>query len=625
MLIKSTQVKPTQVKHASEYYAKFDPNGNLSEESLVQFEKNGFLTFSPDVLGINHIDAFRDNANALLPNWDDGRVTDENYEQEKDKFINSFKQNNVGYWGSPLVHRFNRGKGNVDRTKNTNWLLGKRATLSAQYWPKEMVSHIENQTILALSRQLLDAKELSFHNGSVARSFYGTVGESKQLHVDMSGFTRKPLEAVDKQHFVLNMFTYCDDVTEDLSPIRVVPGSHSRYKEINEYIAKSSLVDKNTHVLNRDLPIYEELLPDYLSAPIKIIGEKGTLIAFRCDLLHGATNNSVTEKSRLVAVCNYSNREHKEFYQSHPRSESKLRSAFSMCFDDVGLVETTFLDKSKDLVVMRLRAMASNILRYFRKPKLFYIRVIQKLIKTRIELGYKIFRHSKREYLNLGAGCNWNHPLFISTDQASGVSETLDLSLKIPLPFPDESFRAIYTSHFFEHLKLSQVKYLFLQVYRCIKKDGVFRIAVPDLGGWMDAYENKNRMYFSYNLSGPAYQQDSWLRLITRQFADPVLDKNYSDEELYELYEKMSGEDFLNFLEDEVEKFDDPLLLAPHAHKTWFNKNKLESLLKDAGFNNIRHVDEKTSQESVFLDLPQMFDMVKPGRNEGTLFMEATK
>ena len=132
-------------------------------------------------------------------------------------------------------------------------------------------------------------------------------------------------------------------------------------------------------------------------------------------------------------------------------------------------------------------------------------------------------------------------------------------------------------------------------------------------------------MYFSYNSRGPVYQQDSWLRLIVRQFADPVLDKNYSDEELYDLYEKISVEEFLNFLEDEVEKLDQPLLLASHAHKTWFSKEKLEKILKDVGFKHIKHVDAKTSQESVFTDFPEMFDMVKPDRNSRSIFLEARK
>ena len=50
-----------------------------------------------------------------------------------------------------------------------------------------------------------------------------------------------------------------------------------------------------------------------------------------------------------------------------------------------------------------------------------------------------------------------------------------------PLPFKDSSVDFIYTSHFMEHLSLSNAKALFKDIYRVLKIGGVARIILPDL------------------------------------------------------------------------------------------------------------------------------------------------
>jgi predicted SAM-dependent methyltransferase len=57
-----------------------------------------------------------------------------------------------------------------------------------------------------------------------------------------------------------------------------------------------------------------------------------------------------------------------------------------------------------------------------------------------------------------------------------------------PLPFKDSSVDFIYTSHFMEHLSLSDAKALFKEIYRVLKIGGVARIIVPDLKYDIDRY-----------------------------------------------------------------------------------------------------------------------------------------
>jgi SAM-dependent methyltransferase len=53
--------------------------------------------------------------------------------------------------------------------------------------------------------------------------------------------------------------------------------------------------------------------------------------------------------------------------------------------------------------------------------------------------------------------------------------------LRKPLPFPDNSFCAVYGSHVLEHLYLEQAKRLLKECLRVLQPGGVLRLVVPDL------------------------------------------------------------------------------------------------------------------------------------------------
>ena len=50
-----------------------------------------------------------------------------------------------------------------------------------------------------------------------------------------------------------------------------------------------------------------------------------------------------------------------------------------------------------------------------------------------------------------------------------------------PLPFKDSSVDFVYTSHFLEHLSLSNAVILLTEVHRVLKPTGIARIILPDL------------------------------------------------------------------------------------------------------------------------------------------------
>jgi len=63
------------------------------------------------------------------------------------------------------------------------------------------------------------------------------------------------------------------------------------------------------------------------------------------------------------------------------------------------------------------------------------------------------------------------------------------LDLCKPLPFPDDSVDAIFSSHVLEHLFMDEVERLIDQCYRVLRPGGICRVVVPDLEKIMRLYE----------------------------------------------------------------------------------------------------------------------------------------
>jgi SAM-dependent methyltransferase len=60
-------------------------------------------------------------------------------------------------------------------------------------------------------------------------------------------------------------------------------------------------------------------------------------------------------------------------------------------------------------------------------------------------------------------------------------SNILRADLARPLPFPDRSFRAVYSSHTLEHLHRDHAVALLRECHRVLEPGGICRIVVPDL------------------------------------------------------------------------------------------------------------------------------------------------
>ena len=63
--------------------------------------------------------------------------------------------------------------------------------------------------------------------------------------------------------------------------------------------------------------------------------------------------------------------------------------------------------------------------------------------------------------------------------------------LRKSLPFPDDSFCAVYGSHVLEHLYLEQAKRLLKECLRVLQPGGVLRLVVPDLQAIVREYRGE--------------------------------------------------------------------------------------------------------------------------------------
>lgn len=139
------------------------------------------------------------------------------------------------------------------------------------------------------------------------------------------------------------------------------------------------------------------------------------------------------------------------------------------------------------------------------------------------------------------------------------------------LPFADNSVDYIYTSHLLEHFKKFEAEEIVRDCYRLLKKGGIIRITVPDLELLVKKYLQKDIKYFKkitalMNLSKEK-EEDAGEVLLT----DILMDNFYPS-----FYKKKPtvATKLMSFF------------VRPHC---WmYDYESLESLLKSAGFQNIK-------------------------------------
>ncbi len=87
---------------------------------------------------------------------------------------------------------------------------------------------------------------------------------------------------------------------------------------------------------------------------------------------------------------------------------------------------------------------------------------------------------SMRRLINLGCGARF-HQDWTNLDFNPINSSVKQCDLREGIPYPDQYFDVVYHSHILEHFPKLMGVHLLTECHRVLKRDGIIRIAVPDL------------------------------------------------------------------------------------------------------------------------------------------------
>ena len=253
--------------------------------------------------------------------------------------------------------------------------------------------------------------------------------------------------------------------------------------------------------------------------------------------------------------------------------------------------------------------------------------------------------------LNIGSnsfvGDGWlnlDHPSQRYGGEQKKVDIPLDLSSGDTFPLEDESLCAEYTSHTIEHLSDVDVETMFHEVYRTLEEGGVFRVTCPDARKCYEAYISSDHDYIGGWLANPQGRPlfksmglGEQLLFIIASNLSPFSKRNedlkrltseinvYTEEEISYIFESKSREEALTHFTEECQRVAGHLQKsAPGNHISWWDFDKIKSLMESIGFVNISQKVFNESNYEVFENFDELNkDSVL--QKDYTVFVEAEK
>jgi predicted SAM-dependent methyltransferase len=217
----------------------------------------------------------------------------------------------------------------------------------------------------------------------------------------------------------------------------------------------------------------------------------------------------------------------------------------------------------------------------------------------RLDLYVKKERPEPPRYVNIGAG-SFYHPYwhnldtpndFYASSQKSHLHIQHDLTSHQPLPFDDDSLQVVYMSHVIEHLTDEDVQYCFVEVNRCLRPGGFFRITCPDIDLEYAAYCRGDVTLWMWptpwgerSFSIEQRFLEHFATALTLNYPDDAWHK-FTDEEIRDIFSKLPKEEALGFFVNQIPSR--PEQTHPENHVNWFNSAKLLAMLKKAGFEGV--------------------------------------
>ncbi len=526
--------------------------------------------------------------------------------------------------GMPLKHRIFRGQGSPDLKETPNIFYGKRLSKNLVDVEDEAYEFIFNKNLINHCKKILNDQELLFLEGSCNRIFPKYSGEASKMHIDTYGFTFGDNRKRKYDDFFINILLYINGTKEGRSPTKLIPKSHKIYEEINTRVAKSLKKDnKVNHIHHREM--YNELIEDHMKDMIEVEADPGDSLIINSNLIHGVSENKNEHLHRDAVILNVS-RLNQYFGKGRAQEQfSKLNTKLRPY--SLQVKQEKFMHSFKRRAKIKIKTFVKNLIGFNKaKPKLN-----EQLTKNFEKIDNNNLYN--KPFLNIGSGPSFKDDKTISLDYVDSpdkighranldIDLNFDLSSYEKLPFEDNRFEGVYTSHCIEHLTDDNAKHVIREVYRVLKKDGIFRIIVPDISKYFEAYDNKDLNFFNWIRNKMPYSYDSWLRFITREFAGNIVD-DFSDDQLIKKYKKIGTQKYCEEFGKLSNENRDNNKNIPDVHKSYWDANRMDEILKKIGFKNVSKKNQFEGGISYFVNKSNlMFNNTRPNIS---LFYEGSK
>lgn len=195
-------------------------------------------------------------------------------------------------------------------------------------------------------------------------------------------------------------------------------------------------------------------------------------------------------------------------------------------------------------------------------------------------LRQRPYTEQSLDYLQVGSYAT-RLPGFLNTDQFGCRGVDYHVDIRHPLPFSDNRWKGIFAHHTVEHINYSDCLTFFREACRCLRPNGLLRIAVPDVEKFIAAYVNKRD-------------------------ALPALIPNGHDETV----ECKTPLGYVNWA-----FFSHP----KNAHKSAWDFETMQHALKLSGFGEVERAEVGVSADK------NMVDLDTPEWADHTLYVEARK
>jgi len=235
---------------------------------------------------------------------------------------------------------------------------------------------------------------------------------------------------------------------------------------------------------------------------------------------------------------------------------------------------------------------------YFKKkiknnPKLYsiwfyYITNLRPYQRTFAKQLLKIVDHytdERKIMINIGAGefylRHWRNLDYRTSyyNYRDGLIDYFhDLKSPRPFPFRDNQVYLFYSSHTLEHIPQKFCQHIFDEIYRCLKPQGAVRLTMRG----KIALQNNDLDYFAEPMKGRGYVgsiETKFLHLFATYFAERL-----KQQEIREKINSMGYEEYADYL---INKIPEDYQNNNIGHCNWWSYEKLERMLKKAGFKTV--------------------------------------